>query len=325
MDNGLSVSRWRHVIKTVAVPLLHRSGALWLSNRLKPGQRRIALNYHNVEARIFESHAAFLKQSADVVDIDTFLSCRPAGNRARPLVTITFDDGYVSFVQSIVPILARFGLSATWFVPTALVGTGELFWFDRIRAAVLCSARRRLVFQGRQWRLQSWNREYVAAAVSKRIKQSNDSERTVLVAHLLKELGEAPAAYLRKFQPVSQEHLRSLDPDCIALGSHSHTHPQLSQLGDTALAFELTTSKRLLEQWSGRAVRHFAYPSGDYDAPVIRAIRQAGYVSAWTTEPRFVPLDADPYQLPRIPIDDHASGSILSAKMTPWVHRWAGQ
>lgn len=315
------VSCWRHLLKGIAVPALHRSGALWLSQRFEPRQCRIALNYHNVESRVFEAHAAFLQRSAEVVDLETFLS-RPVARRGKPLVTLTFDDGYVSFEELILPILARFKLPATWFVSTALVETGGLFWFDRLRAAVRASARTRFTFQGHAWALQRWNRDYVAAAISKRIKRAARAEQSALVDDAIALIGEAPEAVQRTYALTSRAALRALDPQLITIGSHSHTHPQLSQLSPAALEEELTVSKRLLEEWSGQAVRHFAYPSGDYDAAVIRAIQAAGYASAWTTEPRFCAPEDDPYRMPRVPIDDRASVSILSAKMSPWVHRW---
>lgn len=320
MDNGLAVSRWRHVIKRVAVPVLHGSGALWLA-RLRAGGDRLALNYHNVEPTIFAAHAAFLQRHAEVVDLETLLT-RPPAPRGRSVVTLTFDDGYASFETSVMPILARFRFPATWFVPTALVGTNQVFWFDRVRAAVLGSTRGQFVFQGRAWVLQHWNRDYVASAISKYLKRVEWPEREHLINQMIERLGEPPASALRTYALTSRAFLRSMDPGLVVIGSHSHTHPQLSHLSAEALADELSTSKRLLEEWSGRPVRHFAYPSGDCDATVARAIQAAGYAFAWTTQPRFLSPDDDPYRLPRIPVDDRAPVSILSAKMTPWVHRW---
>lgn len=312
----------RHMVKTLAVPLLHGSGALWLMNKLYHGERQIALTYHNVDPNVFSVHAAFLRKHADVVDLETFLA-GPSGSAARPFVTVTFDDGYASFVDDIVPILAAHKLPATWFVPTALVGTPAMFWFDRVRAAVLCSRRGEIELRGRHWKLNQWHRDYVAAAVSRTIKQADPIRQGALIKSALDQLGEAPSARLRSFRVASQDQLRSMAPKLVTIGSHSHTHPQLSQLRADELAGELLVSKNLLEEWTQRPVSHFAFPSGDYDARVIRAIQEAGYRSAWTTEPRFRSPTEDPYRMPRVSIDDHASVSILAAKMTAGMQHWS--
>ncbi len=312
--------RLRHVLKRVAIPVLHGSGLLRLAGRLESGQRRIALSYHNVDPRVFKKHALFLKEHADVVGIEEFLASL-SSNIRKPLITLTFDDGYASFAQEILPTLQAHRLPATWFVPTAFVGSSDIFWFDRLRAAILYSPKTQLVCDGQRWSLRSWNRGYVVASVSKMLKQTDAARGEPLLADFLKQLGEPPASRLQRFQLASREHLRGLDWDLVTLGSHSHTHAQLTQLSDEELAAELQTSKQLLEQWTRRPVHHFAFPSGNYDERVIQGIRMAGYRSAWTTELRMVSSGDGPYRLPRIMIDDFAPVSILVAKMTPLIHR----
>jgi peptidoglycan/xylan/chitin deacetylase (PgdA/CDA1 family) len=95
------------------------------------------------------------------------------------------------------------------------------------------------------------------------------------------------------------------------VGSHSHTHPQLSQLSDEDLALELSLSKNLLERWTEKSVRHVAFPSGEYDDRVIRAVKGAGYESAWTTQTRLSRGTDDPYQMPRVPIADECIGGSI--------------
>ncbi len=310
----------RHLLKMVTIPFLDRSGALGLANRFLDGERRLVLNYHNVHPAIFQTHAAFFRRHMEVVDVETFLSM-PPGRRVRPLVALTFDDGYASFVNEIVPILIEYGLPAVWFVPTALVGTDEIFWFDRIRGAILQSQREEIVFQGRRWALRPWNRGYVATEISRIIKKADHRQRDTLLLELVGEVGEVPELHLRRFRLATRDQLRSLDSRWITIGSHSHTHPQLSQLSPDELVSELVLSKKLLEEWIDRTVTHFAFPSGDYDPSVIEAIQESGYAFAWTTESRLFSSNENPYRLPRIPIDDQASIGILRAKMTPLFYQ----
>src|SRR6185436_8821302 len=125
----------------------------------------------------------FLRRHSRVVDLDTFLADDAAAGDA-PTVTITFDDGYRSFVDEIVPIVTAAKVPVAWFVPTAHVDTEEIFWFDRLRAQVLHSHRTHVELDGRQWDLRSWNREYAAAAISRWLKQQPPQTRETSMARL---------------------------------------------------------------------------------------------------------------------------------------------
>ncbi|MFD5447558.1 polysaccharide deacetylase family protein [Streptomyces sp. NPDC003470] len=71
-----------------------------------------------------------------------------------------------------------------------------------------------------------------------------------------------------------------LERSGMEIGSHTVTHAQLDTLSGTALAYELRTSKNVLEDALGHPVRHLAYPHG-YNSPRVRAMSaRAGYETA---------------------------------------------
>jgi peptidoglycan/xylan/chitin deacetylase (PgdA/CDA1 family) len=61
------------------------------------------------------------------------------------------------------------------------------------------------------------------------------------------------------------------------IGSHTRTHPRLTQLSDGALARELRESRDACESALRRPCRSLAYPYGDYDRRVMAAAADAGY------------------------------------------------
>jgi peptidoglycan/xylan/chitin deacetylase (PgdA/CDA1 family) len=66
----------------------------------------------------------------------------------------------------------------------------------------------------------------------------------------------------------------------MEIGSHTVTHAQLDTLSGKDLAYELRTSKDVLEDALGHPVRHLAYPHG-YNSPRVRAMSaRAGYETA---------------------------------------------
>src|SRR5688572_6352708 len=85
----------------------------------------------NVTPKRFERHVATLAQFAEVVPLSELrhrLSTRRSND--RPLVCLTFDDGYSTFYTQALPILKRYKMPATAFVVTSAVGTDEPMPFD---------------------------------------------------------------------------------------------------------------------------------------------------------------------------------------------------
>ncbi|HET9947658.1 MAG TPA: polysaccharide deacetylase family protein, partial [Longimicrobiales bacterium] len=85
---------------------------------------------------------------------------------------------------------------------------------------------------------------------------------------------------------VGWDVLRELADEGLAVGSHSCAHVRLTPLDDARLADELALSREAIQREIGAAPRAFAYPYGDHDERVARAVRAAGYACAVTTELR---------------------------------------
>ncbi|MQY03192.1 polysaccharide deacetylase family protein [Actinomadura macrotermitis] len=103
----------------------------------------------------------------------------------------------------------------------------------------------------------------------------------------------------------------------IELGGHSHSHPQLDQLGDAALRDELARNKELLEDRLGRAVTTMAYPFGYSSARVRRAVRAAGYDTACAVANRLAPAGTgaragDVLAIPRLTVGPRTTPELFA-------------
>jgi peptidoglycan/xylan/chitin deacetylase (PgdA/CDA1 family) len=79
--------------------------------------------------------------------------------------------------------------------------------------------------------------------------------------------------------------LRDLHERGHVVGSHTHTHRDLTALGDDELRREWETSARTLAEILGRRVEAASIPYGFYDERVARAGAAAGYRRIFTSEP----------------------------------------
>lgn len=132
-------------------------------------------------------------------------------------------------------------------------------------------------------------------------------------------LGEHPNWYMKDGSPdrteivMSMAELAGISAQGVVIGSHSVSHPHLSQLPDEKLQQELTRSLASLKALPGCPVRSIAFPYGNYDDRVVRACRLAGYSLCFSINPRLVLMTHD-YLRGRIAVDAHDSLLVFLLK-----------
>ncbi|UXM94783.1 polysaccharide deacetylase family protein [Bartonella sp. HY329] len=83
------------------------------------------------------------------------------------------------------------------------------------------------------------------------------------------------------------------------VGSHTLSHPHLSQLSSNEAFIEINQSKQKLETALNIHVSSFAYPYGDENDSVRNIVEQAGYSNAVTTRRGRVQKNDKAFELPR--------------------------
>lgn len=123
---SLPVEAWRHERRPgVVILLYHRVG----------GETRSDVD---VSARTFERQMRYLKRHCLVVSLDEvvrFAARRTVRHASRDVVAITFDDGYRETYELAYPIMRRFGLPATIYLPSMYVEEQQPFDFGGFQRA----------------------------------------------------------------------------------------------------------------------------------------------------------------------------------------------
>lgn len=102
---------------------------------------------------------------------------------------------------------------------------------------------------------------------------------------------------------LESDQLRTMRANGIDFGSHTVTHPILSEIDPEQAQSEISDSKRQLEDILREHVRLFAYPKGKYshyNSYVKKMVEDAGYEAACITENGAVEDDCDLYEIKRI-------------------------
>jgi peptidoglycan/xylan/chitin deacetylase (PgdA/CDA1 family) len=309
---------------------------------LRPERGGVILAYHRIaDVRLdpsglsvspsrFEAHMEGLARWARPRRLEAL---HPGGGETalRLTAAVTLDDGYADNLTLAKPILERYGIPATVFLPSGAVGRGTDFWWDELEALVfgphplprmldmsVGEERIRLRtrddggVQDRSGRYRTW---LVWRGAAKTPRQR-------LYTRLWRVLVACPAAEQRAAldalaawvgiptPPAAHPTLdavgirRLLDGGLVELGAHTVSHPFLPARPPAAQREEIEESRQRLEEAVGRRASAFSYPYGAHDETTVALVRDAGFERAVTTAFGAVTPSSDPYRLPRLSILD---------------------
>lgn len=263
-----------------------------------------------VSEAMFRRQMAALARRCNVVTLEQGLAAIKAGETSeRPMVVLTFDDGYADNVQIAAPIMNAHDLRGTFFVVAGLVGTRDELWYDvaarRWFAATQAQLMRAALLVGAE---PVWKGKPSIATWMSLLKQMTPVDRAAAVEALPEPGRTDEREHLDRV--MTPDELRALQSSGHVIGSHSMNHPLLPQLDEHSLDGELVSSRHMLENWLQSSVTGFCYPNGDYNGQVVAAVKRAGYTHACTTETGRNDRQADALLLRRISMHPTSSSGI---------------
>ena len=102
------------------------------------------------------------------------------------------------------------------------------------------------------------------------------------------------------------------DSGLITIGSHTLTHPLLTEVTDDGeLRRQIFDSKKKLEAELGRKVNTFCYPSGRFNSRIRHLVIEAGYKLAVATNPGHRVADGDLFVLKRLRISSNTNNLLV--------------
>ena len=286
-----------------------------------------------VTPRRFTQHLEILRQYTKPIPLRQLFEGLLSGNTDDRLVAITFDDGYADNLYNAKPLLERYDFPATFFLTTGYIGCEREFWWDELDRILLQPGTLPEVFRVSvngtmyQWKLgkaayysseeaaqphRSWralgegfsSRHRLYYSLCELLYSLREGERQRLLAELRAWAG-AEAVVRSTHRPLSlDEVVRLAQGELIEIGAHTVTHPALAALPAASQRDEILQNKARLEQTLDRPVSSFAYPHGNLAEETVGVVREAGFARACTTVADIVEGSTDPFQLPRVHVQD---------------------
>jgi peptidoglycan/xylan/chitin deacetylase (PgdA/CDA1 family) len=211
---------------------------------------------------------------------------------------LTFDDGWLDNYRHAFPILKKYHVPGTIFLPTNYIGSNEWFWPEKF-AYLLARLGQTSMTQAQRKRAGG-----VIAQLSGLANQTVDGQHGVSLDTVWEVIGRCKLAppgeiqsginKLSEILEVSVPHERltinwsevaEMAENGISFGSHSCSHHLLTRLNEETVRQELQESDRLLRTLPVGYLPVFCYPNGDNNDAIQSLVKQAQYVAAVGTRP----------------------------------------
>lgn len=318
MSSTIIKDRIRREIKRGLATLLRKTGAI--ERRCKKGGV-IILMLHKVDVKydplpltvspaVFNDMLSEIKNhNFEIVSLDSLFDDEKnfIGSESLKFV-ITFDDGYRNNYDLAFPILQKHNTTATIYLSYGHLQGDYSFWYEKL-AGCLENAQTENIdltdIGSTLFSLRSVKeREEAITKLNLWLKQFNNADRLKKLEIILSRLHKRDA--IPDVSPMlTWEMVQEMQNAGISFGSHTISHPILSNEDSHSIQHEVMMSKKLIEEKIGRSVTGFAYPNGtrnDYNEMVLKYVSKAGYLHATTTIPGINYSDENPFQLKRINI-----------------------
>lgn len=253
------------------------------------------------------------EEGFDILPLDEALDRLSDAGKGRRFAVLTFDDGYRDNLEFAFPVLSRHGVPWTLYACTGCAdGTARLWWIELEESIRVLDA---VPFReaGIVRTLPAHTAEQKQAAfetVYWSLRRCPEDMLLATIGELMDRAGLASRAMVEERCLTIDELVRLAREPGVTIGAHTCSHPRLAHIPSDSAKLEMEESRRLLSDWLGRSVNHFAYPVGDPTSAGSREFalaRDVGFRSAVTTRPGhlFQAHAKHMHSLPRVSLNGH--------------------
>ncbi|MFT4524553.1 MAG: peptidoglycan/xylan/chitin deacetylase (PgdA/CDA1 family) [Bacteroidia bacterium] len=288
-------------MKNMVLNTLHAIGLTSIL-RMKKANRLTVLSLHRISdernffwdpimPNSFDLLLRYVKQHYHVI---TFSDLFDKGNLKsnKPLLILSFDDGYYDFYENALPLLTKHGLVANHNVVNACCENGHVIWTERLNGVFQFAMQQKVILEvelpSQKINLSqfdgNWMQFYLATF--RALLEEKSEARLQVIACLESTLG-----YRHQVRMMNWEEVKECSRNGVEIGSHTMNHDVISTLNDkSALKHELSDSKLDLEKKLNLPIQVLALPNGQIGDSAYDVIRESDYKFVLHVDDRSMPI-----------------------------------
>lgn len=316
--NGVEIGKKKRLLQLLGRPLIVN-----VLERLPRRRCLIVLNYHRIgdphrtehdrgvfaatESQ-FAQQVEWLHRTFRLLRLEEAEELVDRQERIRHAhVLITFDDGYRDNYDTAFPILRGIGAPATFFLPTGLIGTSTVPWWDQVALLVRRNRRRPIVLEYPRHVEVDGDDETVIRRLLSLYKEPTTVDSQRFLAEVGRACGDGLTHVADERVFLDWDEAREMVRGGMSFGSHAHSHEILSRQSEATQRDELERSRAILKEQLAINTSALAYPvgsPGSFSAATRRALHDTGYRTAFSYYGGInLPGEMDRFNVLRIKLD----------------------
>ncbi|MBL4585808.1 MAG: polysaccharide deacetylase family protein [Flavobacteriales bacterium] len=258
-------------MKNLLLNSAYHLGAAYLLRRGKQ-HRLTVLSIHRISDQrdpfwnpitptAFNSLLIYVKKHYNVIGFNQLQDVQPS---KKPLLILSFDDGYYDFYEFALPLLKKHHLTCNHNIVNDCANNGTTIWAQRLNT-IFGHCKQHAVpldveFGDELLNLTKFNNNWMAfyLATFKKLLNETRQFRTQLLHGL-----ESRLSINSSFRMMNWNEIRECAANGVEIGNHTYNHDALSTISDRkVLEHEIITSKLEMEKELGKTVNVLALPNG---------------------------------------------------------------
>ncbi|MEH6456384.1 MAG: polysaccharide deacetylase family protein [Cocleimonas sp.] len=282
-----------------------------------------------LELELFTKQLDFIEKNYSVVTMDMVIEASH-GELELPnnSCLLTFDDGYTEHFTVVYPLLKKYNMQGSFFIPAKTVLEHKVLDVNKIhfilssienKNEIINFLKQEIVINKEKYALKDFQSYYSEFAHENRF----DSKDVIFIKRVLQHAlpeklrNELTDKLFSKFVGVNEEafakelymnkfQIEHMIQDGMHIGCHGYDHYWWNRLDSEQLEKEILDSKSFLKSLGCNMSNWTAcYPYGGYDDTVINTLKKHGCKLAFTTKVDTCDVKINsPYLLPRLDTND---------------------
>ncbi len=295
-----------------------RFDKLWLSGS---NGNCVIINFHGVTDVIgnrfnnrhlcvneFNKIIKYLKNNFRIVTLSEIFEIHRSKTKPKQkTVALTFDDGYINNFSQALPVLKKYDVPATFYlISKGLVDDSYYVWPDIIDL-VQREVKENIVLDAGTFKYPGFYCSEIKLSLVDFLK-SCGAKREKYISELsvqypfYKDVAEKYPQLIELIR--KNEFAKFTNEPLIEYSSHTHTHFNLEYLSRTECETELTESKKIIKELTGKDPISLAFPDGSYSKETLEVALKAGYKNLVAVDYKFNESNKDANLLSRFTISN---------------------
>lgn len=271
----------------------------------------------------FEKQLRFFKENFNVITMEQFMDAIDGGVFLPDhALLLTFDDGYIDHFTVALPLLKKYGMQGSFFIPGKPLAENVLLDVNKIHF-VLASAPMEVIKEDLFALLDKYRSEggypsneelWEIYSVTTRLYSHDEVFikqilQTAIPEHIRgfisselfdKYVGTPEDCFSRELY-MNRDQIRFMKDSGMYIGAHSYGHDWLGNLPKEQMIQDFECAMDVMEEFIDWNRWVMNYPYGSFNDDVIEYISEHGCIAGFDTEVRVIDLEKDDkYKLPRL-------------------------